>query len=91
MFAHDSQSNEPCSKLSERVDVDGYDLSGVSARHRWTILIESLCPQNQKRLLEEGVTAPEGHLLSRHEEIEAEATNRACVLAHQVTVRFAER
>ncbi|XP_003747176.1 dihydropyrimidinase [Galendromus occidentalis] len=40
--------------------------------------------ENQKRLLEEGVTAPEGHLASRHEEIEAEATNRACVLAHQV-------
>ncbi|XP_022657278.1 dihydropyrimidinase-like isoform X2 [Varroa jacobsoni] len=40
--------------------------------------------KNQKRLLNEGVSAPEGHLLSRDDEIEAEATNRACVLAHQV-------
>ncbi|OQR73411.1 dihydropyrimidinase-related protein 2-like [Tropilaelaps mercedesae] len=40
--------------------------------------------ENEKRLLKEGVTAPEGHLLSRDDEIEAEATNRVCILAHQV-------
>lgn len=41
--------------------------------------------QNVKRLIAEGVKGPEGHELSRTEEVEAEAVNRACVIANQVS------
>ncbi|WKY04315.1 hypothetical protein Q1695_005373 [Nippostrongylus brasiliensis] len=43
----------------------------------------SVIAEKSKVLLNQGITGPEGHTQSRPEELEAEATNRACVMASQ--------
>jgi dihydropyrimidinase len=37
-------------------------------------------------LIKQGVTGPEGHPLSRTDEIEAEATHRVITIAHEINV-----
>ncbi|KAK7791527.1 hypothetical protein R5R35_008688 [Gryllus longicercus] len=45
----------------------------------------SVIAENAKKLLASGVKGPEGHERSRPEDVEAEAVNRACVIANQVS------
>lgn len=48
----------------------------------------SIIAKNVEKLLKAGVTGPEGHELSRNEEVEAEAVHRATVIAHQVSYLY---
>ena len=42
-----------------------------------------LVHEGQKKMISLGITGPEGHEMSRPEDLEAEATNRACVIANR--------
>ena len=43
-----------------------------------------LIDEGQKKMLKMGINGPEGHEMARPEEVEVEATHRACVIANRV-------
>ena len=43
-----------------------------------------LVKRNEKKLINQGITGPEGYALSHTEEAEEEATLRACTIAHHM-------
>lgn len=45
-----------------------------------------LIPQQSEKMIELGITGPEGHEMCRPEEVEGEATARAITIASQVSL-----
>lgn len=74
MMVNDSEFIQACKKLKEQGA-----LALVHAENG------DIIHENQQKLLAQGITGPEGHLQSRPEEVEQEATNRAIMLADQVS------
>lgn len=72
-------------QLDDTQLVEGFsqakDLGALSMVHAEN---GDLCTCGQKRMIELGITGPEGHYMSRPDEVEAEATHRAITIAHIV-------
>lgn len=50
----------------------------------WCALFRAVCLQQSQKMIDLGITGPEGHEMCRPEDVEGEATGRAITLAGQV-------
>ncbi|XP_016375905.1 dihydropyrimidinase-related protein 2-like [Sinocyclocheilus rhinocerous] len=74
--------HKSCCDYSLHVDITEWH-KGMQEELEALVKDHEIIAEEQKRILGLGITGPEGHVLSRPEEVEAEAVNRAVTIANQ--------